>query len=111
MNSNLVTINGQKISWAFIQKVRGLLKGDWDDTIDAFWKARNAKGQNGIVKYIMVGFVPDKAGKRYIMLPSNERENGQMQAIRDWWSSLYQRKPRASMMSVKDVFKLIAADL
>jgi hypothetical protein len=104
-----ITINGQKISWATVQKVRSMFRGDWDDTMDAFWKARNAKGVNGVVKYVMKGFLPDAKGVRYSMVTSKERENGQMESIRRWWNSLYQVKPKKTTMSIREIFAAIAA--
>ncbi len=105
MAKNSLTINGQEITWPFIMKVRNMFKGDWDNTLDAFWKARDAKGQNGIQKYIMCGFIPDKMGKRYMLMPSKERENGQMESIREWWHRLYERHPKTPMVSIKSALK------
>lgn len=102
------TINGQQISWGMVRKVNKMLGGDWDSTIDAFWKARNARGYNGIIRYVMRGFVPDEKGIRYSMLPSNERENGQMEAIRDWWKSTYQTVTKEK--SLGQILREIAAN-
>jgi hypothetical protein len=90
-------------------KVRSMFGGDWDETMDAFWKARNANGYNGVVKYVMRGFIQNDKGIRYITLPSKERENGKMESIRAWWNSLYTRSPRTQVMSIKDIFSAIAA--
>jgi hypothetical protein len=79
---------------------------DWDDTIDAFWKARNATGYNAIQKYVLKGLLADKNGRQYILIPSKERENGQMESIRTWWETLYERK--SPTMSIKDIFGAIA---
>lgn len=85
-----ITINGTRITWSFIKLVYKRLHCDWDDTIDAFWKARRCIGSNGIQRYIMSGFKPDKnTGKPWILSPSNERENGKMESIRLWWIKLY----------------------
>lgn len=102
-----IKINGQEIPWSFVFQVRGRFKGDWDDTMDCFWKARNAQGVDGIRRYINAGWKPGKDGKRYNFMVSKERENGQMTAIRDWWDSLYQRKK--PVMTMQQIFAGIAA--
>jgi hypothetical protein len=87
-----IIINGQHITWAFIRKVYNMLGKSWDDTADAFFKARNCTGENGIYRYINAGFRSNKTGIKYITLPSKEREAGKMESIRDWWIQLYQPK-------------------
>ena len=85
-----IVINGNRVAWSFIKLIYRRLHCDWDDTIDAFWKARHCTGSNGIQRYIMSGFKPDKTtGKPWILNPSNERENGKMESIRQWWLKLY----------------------
>lgn len=80
-----IIINEQKITWASVQMVRRMCGGDWDQTIDAFWKARKATGRNGVMRYVLRGFVANDKGARYSLVPSKERENGQMENIREWW--------------------------
>lgn len=106
-----IIINNQQIPWSFVGKVRSMFKGDWDNTIDCFWKARNATGYNAIQKYILKGFLPNDKGYRYSMQMSNERESGKMESIREWWQGLYARKGRSDMMTVKDVFKFLAQSM
>jgi hypothetical protein len=94
-----ITINGQEIPWAFIMKVRRVFGGDWDRTIDAFWKARKAEGKNAVVKYISHGLKPDAKNNCYTMLPSKEREGGEktFAAVRKWWNEeIYHRKRQPS---------------
>jgi hypothetical protein len=83
-----ITINGHRVTWSFIIFVHKRLH-DWDDTIDAFWKARNATGPNGIYRYVMAGFSPGKNRVPWNTVPSREREEGKMEKIRDWWIGLY----------------------
>jgi hypothetical protein len=80
-----VVINGQQVPWSFIKLVYKAMGDDWDTTIDLFWKARNATGRNGIIRYVKAGFKPDKKGNRYAFLPSADRDAGRMRQIRDWW--------------------------
>jgi hypothetical protein len=105
-----VTINGQQISWPFIQKIRRAMGGDWDRTIDAFWQARNAKGELGIIKYITAGMKRD--GNRYIFTASKEREKGidspEWQAVLQWWKAeVYTKKE--TMAPIKNIFADLAA--
>ena len=86
--------------------VKKAAKDEWDDVIDAFWKARNATGYNAVQKYVLKGLIADKNGRRYILLPSKERENGQMESIRTWFETLYERK--SPTMSIKDIFGALA---
>jgi hypothetical protein len=94
--SGYVTINNQKIAWSFIMKVKRLLGHDPDRLIDCFWKARQAED---VVRYVAAGFLPDKDGNRYSMLPSAERETGQFQRVRDWWRTIYQPKNRPTCLA------------
>ena len=87
------------------------MRCDWDDTIDAFWKARNATGANGIYRYIMSGFKPTSRGVPWITLPSKERENGKMQSIRDWWGALYkpsENRPNTLSLKSADVKDMLS---
>ncbi|MFA5751100.1 MAG: hypothetical protein WC898_02310 [Candidatus Paceibacterota bacterium] len=84
-----ILINDQRVTWSMIKYVYKRLHCDWDNTIDAFWKARNATGSNGIYRYIMSGFTPGKKGPAWIHLPSRDREEGKMESIRQWWFKLY----------------------
>jgi len=105
---NYVTINNQKIAWSFIMKVRKRFGGNWDSTIDAFWKARNASGSNAIIKYIEDGFKPDEKNNRHTMFPSKEREAGHMESIRIWWNTeVY--KPKRQLQSTGDILRQILA--
>ena len=103
-----VFINQQKISWSFIQFIRNKkLGGDWDQTINCFWLARNS---TNIVKYVQAGFVPDEKGNKYSMLPSKEMNDGKMEMIRQWWEGLYKpsAKNERGMMSLKQIFRELA---
>jgi hypothetical protein len=80
--------------------------GDWDQTINAFWKARN---HPTIIKYIQLGFKPDKNGRIYSLLPSKEMNEGKMESIRQWWNSLYKPSTKTkSLMSMKEIFRELA---
>lgn len=95
--SGHVTIQGQKVPWSFIAKVRKALGDDNDRLMDCFWKAREAEN---IVAYVAAGFRKDEKGNCYSMLASTDRENGHMQRIRDWWrTSVHQPKARPSSMA------------
>ncbi len=103
------TINGQEIPWAMVRRINKMCGGDWDQTMDAFWKARGAKGERGIIKYVLHGFVPNKDGVRYSLMPSKERDAGKMQMIRNWWRNTYQTKNKP--MSFGAVMRQIAQDM
>lgn len=98
-------IKDQEIPWSFVQRIRRICGGDWDQTLDIFWKARNATGNNGIIKYISKGLVDLAKGNRWLLMPSRERENGRMEVVRQWWSSLYQRKPKEGTTSCREALK------
>jgi len=108
-----VEINGQKVPWSAVQKVRRMCGGDWDQTIDAFWKARNATGPNAILRYVMHGFVKNDAGIRYSLLPSKERERGQMENIREWWRDMVAKEApkKAGPTKVKQAMKEMFLEL
>ncbi len=84
-----IIISDQRVTWAFIKLIYKRLRCDWDDTIDAFWKARHTTGSNAIQRYIMAGFKPGKNGRPWILQPSREREEGKMENLREWWIQLY----------------------
>lgn len=84
-----ITISDQRVAWSFIKYVYKRLGCDWDDTIDAFWKAREATGSNAIYRYVMAGFKPGKNRVPWNSTPSKEREAGRMGKIRRWWLNLY----------------------
>lgn len=100
-----IIINNQSIPWSFIQRVRRICGGDWDQTLDIFWKCRNATGTNGIIRYITRGLLDLGKNNKWLFLPSKERECGRMESIRQWWSSLYERKPREGTASCKEALK------
>jgi len=106
-----VVIEGQQIPWAIVQRVRGLCGGDWDQTIDAFWKARGAKGKDGIIKYVLAGFRRGSNGNKYSLLPSKEANDGKMELVRTWWNEyVYKPKPRKDAMTMKEIFRALAKD-
>jgi hypothetical protein len=110
MAANTVTINGQRITWAFIQKIKLACGGDWDTTMDCFYKARNATGRpDAIVRYIACGFRRSTAGVRYMLQPSKEFERGEMgkQVIRAWWRDTV-HSPKHKPMSMADIFSAIS---
>lgn len=100
-----VKINDYTIPWSFVWQTYAKCGRDWDCTMDAFWKARNCTGKNGIQRYILCGF---KHPTKYILSVSKERENGKMDSIREWWLSLYDRKKDTSAECV-DMADMIAA--
>jgi hypothetical protein len=105
-----VTINDQQIPWSYIQWVRNrIFRGDWDSTIDCFWKARKATGDpRAIIRYINKGLEPDEKGNRYSMIASIDRDAGKMKMIRAWWDcDVYKPKGNA-MLSVKEIFRQFA---
>jgi len=91
---NSITINGQLIPWSFVWRVHALCGKDWDRTIDCFHKAKHCTGVNGIQRYIMSGLRQDRRELRWMLWPSRERENGQMESLRDWWMGLYERRTK-----------------
>lgn len=105
-----LTISDQVIPWSFVFYVKKLCHGDWDTVMDCFWKARYIKGSNGIQRYIRAGLKPGKFGTRYILLPSKERENGQMDNIREWFNSLYDRK-RAPNQACFDIVNMLSGKM
>lgn len=94
-----IVINDQQVTWPFIKFVYKRLGCSWDDTIDAFWKARKATGSNGIYRYVMAGFKKTSRGIAYNTIPSKEREEGKMEKIALWWRKLYapSEKSRATI--------------
>lgn len=109
---NAINIGGNKIPWSFVQKVRKKAGGDWDVTMDIFWKARNCYGgPAGIMKYIEAGFKTMLNGAiPYNMQPSDLRENGQMEKIRKWWNGeVY--KPKKAPVTMKEIFRALAQDV
>jgi hypothetical protein len=106
-----LNINGQSIPWSFVYKIHTLCSKDWDATIDCFWKAKHCIGANGIQRYIMCGFKPDKFGNKFMLRLSKERENGQMESLRNWWMKLYVRKrtaDAAQSASLSDMMAMLA---
>ncbi len=98
-----IIINSQEISWSFIQFIRvKKLAGDWDQTINAFWQARN---HPEIIKYVQLGFKPDKNGRKYSLLPSKEMNEGKIQNLRDWWNNLYKPSAKPKTATMKDALK------
>ena len=105
-----VNINGIEIEWSFVALVKKKCGGDWDQTIDAFWKARGAKGKDGIIKYVLAGFRKGHGGNKYSLLPSKEANDGKMEMIRTWWRDcVYKPKPKQDTMNIKDVFRMLGA--
>jgi len=107
-NKNSVDINGQLIPWSFVWRVRKLCGGDWDSTIDCFWKARRCTGANGIQRYIMSGLKQKDWRERWMLMPSKDRENGKMESLRDWWLGLYERRRAGDSENSVDVSEMIA---
>ncbi len=105
-----LNINDQIIPWSFVFLVNKQCRGDWDTTMDCFWKARHIKDVNGVQRYIRAGLKQNQYGKRYILLNSKERENGQMESIREWFQSLYERK-RAPNQECKDIVSMLTGAL
>jgi hypothetical protein len=104
-----VKINGQHVPWSFIQTVRKACGDDWDRTIDAFWQARNATGDQGIVKYLAKGLRADPRGTAYALIASKDRDAGKMEEIRKWWqNSVHSPKKRPS--KIGEILRSIAAD-
>jgi hypothetical protein len=104
-----ILINNQKIYWSFIQSVKTIFGKNDDMMIDAFWKARN---QPNIAAYIKKGLIPDLKNRRYMIYPSRERENGEMEQIREWWYGLYQKKmPTTMKQTLKETLRDLAEKL
>lgn len=90
MTDKGVTINGNLLPWSFVRRVWNKCGRDWEQTVDCFWKARNATGPAGIQKYISAGFKSRGGGVPYMLQPSKEREQpGGMKKLWDWWHGLY----------------------
>lgn len=101
-----ITINGQLIPWSFVHRVKRELGNEWDDTIDLFWRARNAKAPIGVVRYVSRALVRNADGRRWADDKSAERENGQMESLREWWETLYERKTKPT--SVGEILRELA---
>lgn len=99
-----IFIGESSIPWSFVWQTFARCGRDWDTTIDAFWKARNCKGKNGVQRYIMSGF---RHVNKYILQPSKERESGKMESLREWWLKLYDRK-RDSSKEYTDMVALLS---
>ena len=109
-----IVINGQAIPWAFIQRVRTQhCGGDWPRTIDVFYKARNATGTNGIVRYIQKGLVENDRGVRYSLIPSPEFEEPRRRTlIMQWWEGLYKTAPtRKEPTRARDTLKSMLLEM
>jgi hypothetical protein len=92
-SSNNIIIGESSIPWSFVWQTHAECGSDWDTTIDAFWKARNCKGKNGVQRYILCGF---RHVNKYSLQASKEKESGKMESIREWWLQLYERKRDSS---------------
>ena len=104
MKSHL-TINNQPVPWSFIGKVKRQLNGDMDTVIDLFWKARN---HPDVIRYVAKAIVDGHWSHE-----SRERENGQMETVREWWQRLYEPKngPTPMKKELKKVFEQLAKGL
>jgi len=91
-----VMIGDQPIPWSFVMWVHNQCSKDWDYTIDCFWKARNAIGQDAIRRYIVKGLKPDSQGRKWMLNKSKEHQRGETDMLHDWWLSLYDRKKAKS---------------
>ena len=108
-SSDSIIISGQQIPWSFVQRIANFVDRDWDRVMDIFWKSRDAKN---IMRYIQKGLIPNAEGKRYILYPSRERDNGKIESIRQWWhQNVYVPKRKAQPDSVADIFRMIANGL
>lgn len=97
MTDKGITINGNMLPWSFVRRVWNKCGRDWEQTVDCFWKARNATGPAGIQKYISAGFKSRNGGVPYMLQPSKERQSpGGMKKLWDWWHGLYTRKQPAA---------------
>jgi hypothetical protein len=105
-----IVINGQKILWSFIQFVRvKKLGGDWPQTINAFWQARNS---TDVIKYVQAGFIPDEKGNKYSLMPSKEWNAGNFKMIQEWWDRLYKPAPKKTGVgTMKDAMKKMFEEL
>jgi hypothetical protein len=107
-SKNSIEINGRLIPWSFVWRVHSLCGGDWDSTIDCFWKARHCTGENGIQRYIMSGLKGKAYGDKWMLHPSRMRCDGLMGTLRDWWMGLYERRTGPGKDGV-DIGEMIAA--
>lgn len=100
MTDKGITINGNLLPWSFVRRVWNKCGRDWEQTVDCFWKARNATGYAGIQKYIMAGFTSRDGGVPYMLQPSKDRQTpGGMQRLWSWWHGLYSRKIKNPIVS------------
>jgi hypothetical protein len=100
MTDTGVTLNGNLLPWSFVRRVWNKCGRDWEQTIDCFWKARNAAGPAGIQKYIMAGFKSRNGGVPYMLQPSKDRQTpGGMKKLWAWWNGLYNRRKTAAPAS------------
>lgn len=112
MSQAYVVINNQQIYWSFIQKIRNqVFRGDWGRTIDAFWRARHATGENAVMRYMQQGLKADDKGRKYLLYPSETYVNNR-ESIMRWWNDEVYKPKRAGKKEpakVADIFKQIAA--
>jgi hypothetical protein len=100
MTDTGVTINGNLLPWSFVRRVWKKCGRDWEQTVDCFWKARNATGPAGVQKYIMAGFASRNGGVPYMLQPSKDRQTpGGMKKLWSWWHGLYTRKIKDPVIS------------
>jgi hypothetical protein len=85
-----VTINGQSVPWWFIQRIRAMMGGDWPQTINAFYLAKNS---TNIIKYVSKGMVPNEKGIKYSFMPCKEWEDGKWYIVQDWWDTIHKPTP------------------
>lgn len=105
--SGFVTINKQRIPWSFIMMVRKALGGDYDRTVDLFWRARNCPPPGGVFGFVKACLKRDKDGMLSIA-PSPERENGKMAEVWRWWHGLKEKPRHKAPSSVADIFADLA---
>ena len=95
MTDKGITINGTMLPWSFVRRVWNKCGRDWEQTVDCFYKARNATGPAGVQKYIMAGFTSRNGGVPYMLQASKDRQApGGIKKLWTWWHGLYIRQAR-----------------
>ncbi len=105
--SGFVTINKQQVPWSFIMMARQALGGDYERTVDLFWRARNCPPPGGVFGFVKACLKRDEHGMLSVT-PSQERENGKMDEVWRWWHGLKERRCHRTPSSMADIFQEIA---
>lgn len=111
MAADTIKIGTLDIPWTFVQLVRRKHDGDWDFTMETFYRARNCTTAKAMMMYVQAGFRKRKVTDKnkctipYNYLPSTERENGLFDVIRTWWKQCYTPKEKTGPSTAKSIMR------